>query len=293
MANISNPFFAEFVESITTLATDHGMNVILASTFQDHQLQQRHIRMLIEYRVEGIIMTSVMLDDCYIKTLIPSGFPVVLVNRYLPGVLIDSVTIDNRGGALMATNHLIQLGHKRIGYIRGVPKTSTNQDREHGYREALAKAGLPVKRNWIYDGYYSWCGGYQAGVSFLRQMQRPTAVLCADDLTAIGFIDALYDHGVRVPDAVAVVGFDDVQEASYRGIGLTTIRQPVHAMADVAMRLLLDRIRDGYRGEPRQVTLPAELIIRKTCGANPLWYLEQREQYAERCRKETELRRRL
>ncbi|MCM8750117.1 LacI family transcriptional regulator [Thermomicrobiaceae bacterium CFH 74404] len=277
VANIKNPFFAEIVESITNIAASQGMNIILCSTSQDHRLQRQHVRMLIEHRVQGIIMTSVMLDDSYIRTLVPNGFPVVLVNRYLPGVPADSVVIDNYSGAYEATRHFIRLGHATVGYVRGVRNTSTNRDRERGYREALNQAGIPVRRGWIFDGHYSWQGGYNAGLRFLRLRHRPTAMLCADDLTAIGFIDALYDRGLRVPDAVAVIGFDDVQEASYRPIGLTTVRQPVTAMAEAAMRLLLDRI-GGYCGDPRQIVLPAELVIRKSCGANPLWYLARGEE---------------
>lgn len=268
VSNIVNPFYPEFIDAVNLIAAENGLSVLLCNPPQGHAREQAELRALVEQQVGGIIITSVMRHSPHVVELLHRGYPIVLVNRYLADVKSDAVLIDNYAGAALAVNHLLRLGHRRIAYVRGIFDTTTNWDRERGYRDTLSRAGISVDEALVLPGDYAWAGAYQAGVRFLALNQRPTAALCADDLTAFGFMDALYDANLAVPQDCAVIGFDDVRTASYRTIALTTVRQPVRAMAAQAMRLLLERMGDDGLREPRQIVFPAELIVRRTCGAN-------------------------
>ena len=276
VSNISNQFYPEFVDALGDLLGQQGLSMILCNTQQAPDRQRDYVQILQQQRVAGIVLTSTVLHAPYVQELIEAGLPIVFVNRALAEPKADTVVIDNVAGAVAAVNHLRRLGHRRIAYVQGRTNTSTNRDRERGYRDALAQAGMTVDPQLILPGDYTWAAAYQAGVKFLAIAERPTAALCADDETAFGFIDALYDGGLTVPGDCAVIGFDDVRAAAYRTIGLTTVRQPVRAMAEQASALLLERIAGSYRGEPRQITFPAELVIRRTCGANPGWGIAAR-----------------
>jgi LacI family transcriptional regulator len=270
-SNIVNPFFPEFIAEITTIADQHDLSVILCNTYYDPLHQAQYVRKLIEHRVDGIIFTTIMTTDTAVADLSRKAFPLVFVNRYHPRVRADTVVIDNYDGAIKAVNHFLNLGHHRIAYVRGILDSTTNRDRERGYRDALRQAGIPLRRRDVLDGDFTLEGAYNAGTRFATMEDRATAVLCADDHTAFGFLNALSDHRLHVPGDVAVIGFDDVLQASFRAIGLTTVRQPVYEMARIAMDLLLDRIGGHAPKHSRLIVLPAELVIRRTCGANPAW----------------------
>lgn len=270
VSNITNQFYPELIEAVCANATRLGLSIILGNTQQVPERQRDYLRLLIERRVEGIIITSTMLDAPFANELIRKRYPIVFVNRVIADNDGDAVTIDNAAGAHAAVNHFHALGHRRIAFVGGLAGTSTNRDRELGFRAALADAGLD-QRDAVLPSDYTLHGAYLAAERYMQLADRPTAVLCADDGTALGFIDGLADHGLDVPSDCAVIGFDDVREAAHRKIGLTSIRQPVAKMADLAMELLMERIGGADPVEPRHIVLPAELVVRRTCGANPAW----------------------
>lgn len=271
VSNITNQFYPELIDAICNIAMGHDFNVILCNTRQDLDRQREYLRLLIEQRVAGIIVTSTMMESPYVADLVQQRYPIVLVNRYLAEIASDAVLIDNADGARKAIAHLISLGHTRIAYVGGLDGTTTNRDRECGYRAALDDAGLSLRSDYELAGDYTVASARAAAERFMALDDRPTAALCADDGTALGFIDGLYDAGLSVPSDCAVIGFDDVDVASHRLIGLTTIRQPVAKMADEAMALLLARMDGAGPVGPRRIVLEAELVIRRTCGQNPFW----------------------
>jgi LacI family transcriptional regulator len=271
VSNITNQFYPELIEAVSVIAADQGQSIVLGNTQQIPERQRDYLRLLIERRVDGIILTSTMLDAPYVDELIGRRYPIVLVNRVTAANGGDSVTIDNEAGARAAIAHLLALGHRRIAYLRGLPGTSTNRDRERGYTAALQSAGIPVDPELLLPGDYTPETARALAQGVASRTNRPTAVLCADDGSAFGFLDGLADAGLRVPEDCAVVGFDDVREAAYRAIGLTSIRQPVKLMAAHATERLFDRIAGGGTAEPRHVVLPAELIVRRSCGARATW----------------------
>lgn len=266
VSNITNPYYPELIEAICGIATHHGLSVILCNTQQDPERQREALTLLRQHRVDGLIVTSVMMRAPEIAKLVTSNLPVVFVNRYLPGCPSDVVVIDNKAGAALAVEHLAAQGHRRIAYMAGVRTTTTNRDRQRGYQAALRSLGLEHQRSLTVAGDFTAAGAARAVERLLRLEPVPTAVICADDETALGVLDHLALRGLQVPDDMAVIGFDDIRLARHGAISLTTIRQPVALMADHAMTLLLDRISNPNIRPPRRVVLPAELVVRRSCG---------------------------
>ncbi|WP_326553175.1 LacI family DNA-binding transcriptional regulator [Micromonospora sp. NBC_01813] len=269
VSNITNPFYPQLIEAIVATAAEHDYNVVLGNTQESPRRQLDYLKLLVEHQVDGAILTSALQsgsDDLH--RVIRAGTPVVLVNRTLSGGELDSVHIDNRRGGALATQHLIRLGHRRIAFAGGREDTSTNRLRLDGYRQAMSESGIEIDPALVVHGDFTHLSGGITAHRLLAVGQPPTAVVCADDVIAFGCIDALHDRRVRVPEDVAVVGFDDVPVAALKGIGLTTVRQPAPEMGRRAFDLLLRRItgEDPAR-PPVEEVLPAELVIRDTCGA--------------------------
>lgn len=266
VSNITNPYYPELIEAVCAIAAHHQLSVILCNTQQDPERQREALDLLHQHRVDGLIVTSVMMRAPYIMKLVTSNLPVVFVNRYLPGCRCDVVIIDNKAGAALAVEHLAALGHRRIAYVAGVRDTTTNRDRQRGYDATRQSLGLDRRRSLAVAGDFTAAGAAQAVERLLQLDPVPTGVICADDETALGVLDQLSVRGLKVPGDMAVIGFDDIRLAGHGAISLTTVRQPVATMAQHAMALLLERMRNPSAHVPRRVVLPAELVVRRSCG---------------------------
>ena len=266
VSNISNPFYPPLVEAIVNAAEDAGFHVILGNAQEDATRQLEFLRLLAEHQVDGAILTSALGAIApELSRFAETGPPLVLVNRVLPDARIDSVLIDNERGGYLATEHLIALGHTRIAYVGGNQDASTNHQRFAGFRQAMEDAGIPVPDDHVNHGDYTRLSGSIIAKRLLQLPEPPTALVCADDLIALGCMEGLHAAGLQVPDDVALVGFDDIPSASLHGIGLTTVRQPTVEMGERAVKLMLDRLEHQDRA-PVVDMLPAELIIRTSCG---------------------------
>jgi DNA-binding LacI/PurR family transcriptional regulator len=269
VSNITNPFYPEMIESIVAAAAEHDYTVVLGNTQEREDLQLSLLDLLIEQQVDGAILTSPLRESAAaIARRRLDRVPLVTVNRRMNGQRLDSVHLDNVGAGRLVAEHLVGLGHHRIGFIGGLASASTNADRLVGVRAALRRLGYPVHARDVVDGEFTWRHGYAAATTALGGSTRPTALICADDLIALGVMDAALDLGLRIPQEVAVVGFDDVPVAALRRIALTTVRQPVAEMGRRAVELLVDRITKGPDADPVEVVLAPRLVVRRTCGAS-------------------------
>jgi DNA-binding LacI/PurR family transcriptional regulator len=249
-------------------AREAGYMVILGNVARDPSEEDRLATLLIERRVDGAILASTTEDSQAPNRLMAAGVPVVLVSRYSDNASADYVGVDNRGGGYLVTQHLLRVGHERIAFIRGAQAASTSRDREAGYRDALEDHGIQYEPALVAEGKYTPRGAYEAAHRLLTLRDRPTAMVCANDVMAIAAIDAVSDAGLRVPEDVAVTGFDDISWAGSRCLGLTTVRCEMDRMAREAVNLLLSRIHGPVVKTPRKVVFPAELVVRRTCGAS-------------------------
>lgn len=268
VADITNPFYAETARAIVETARGHGYNVILCNTDNLSRLQEEYVEILRQRRVDGIIFGSVFLRDPVVEALIDSDYPCLMYNRRLRSGCGNYIVLDNVRASRDLTRHLLRLGHRRIGFIAGLPETSTVADRLRGYREALRSAGLPVDPHFVRPGAFKAEMAQRAAQELLKLRRRPTAIVAGNDLMALGVIHVAGEMGLKVPEDIAVVGFDDIQIAAHREIQLTTMAQQKTEMGRLAVAWILEIIRDPRRftRQPVQQILAPTLVVRRTCG---------------------------
>jgi len=216
--------------------------------------------MVLQYRVDGLIITSATLSSEMADECARSGVPVILFNRYVRGANVSAVCCDNVEGGRSVADHLLDTGHRRLAYIAGKENTSTNIDREKGFTNRLRERGI---LHWLREqGEYTYESGYEAAKRLLQQDNPPDAIFCANDIMALGAIDAArHVVGLKVPEDVSIVGFDDIPTANWPSYSLTTIRQPVNQMIEATIELLLERF-ETPDIEPVLQLVPGPLIQR-------------------------------
>jgi DNA-binding LacI/PurR family transcriptional regulator len=216
---------------------------------------------------DGLILSGPRSDDAALTQLYQDQFPLVLHGQ-LPDTDIPSVDVDNVQGAMIAVEHLLRLGHRRIGTITNAPLAYTaSQQRLEGYRRALERWGLPYDETLVRCGNFDEESGLRAMESLLGLDERPTAVFIASDMVAIGALRALREHSLRAPEDIALVGFDNIAAARFITPALTTVHVPAFGLGWAAAELLI-RIIEGDQPAETQVRLETELIVRESCGAN-------------------------
>ncbi len=271
ITTIANPFYTELALGIETTARGLGYNIILCFTHSDLSIEKQYVDMLRSKGVDGIIFTSAHMGDPNIIGLAEDGFPIILVNRrtYHPTVKekVDYVGVDNIHGGFLAVEHLIKLGHQRIGVIGGSSESSVGFERLEGGKRALKTYNVEERPDYFLEGDFLKGSGYQGGMRFLRMAAPPTAIFAANDYMALGAYEAVAEKGLRVPEEMAIIGFNDIEFTLMKGIELTTIGQKKYEMGAVAVKTLVERIEGGEaRPLTREIILEPELIIRKSCG---------------------------
>jgi LacI family transcriptional regulator len=240
---------------------------MLLSLFTDPEGQEADCqRVLRSGYLDGVIVASSSLDDPLIPNVLQCGIPLVSIGRH-PDKQVHYIDSDNIGGARMAVEHLIRLGHRRIATVTGRLALNAGQDRLEGYRQALLAHGIPVKDDLIAEGDFTERSGTTAMQRLLST--SPTAVFAANDVMAIGALKAIRAVGMETPHDVALVGFDDIPIASMVEPSLTTVRQPIERMGSMAVDLLLNLLQSPSEQEtlPHRIILPTELVIRDSCGS--------------------------
>jgi len=259
----ANPFFAELARGIEDTVFEQGYNVILCNSDGDLDKELLYANVLAEKRVDGILFVAAGVSTEHIQTLQEQRMPVVVVDREVPDAFVDSVLTDNARGGWLATRHLLDLGHRRIGCIAGPSDVTPSAERITGYRQALDEGGVLVDEALILKGDFQYESGYQAARQLLSIDDSLTAIFACNDLMAIGAISAAVEVGQQVPADLSVVGFDDVRLASFANPALTTVAQPKYEMGVVAATMLLERMHDlGI--PPRRRVLDTKLLIRQS-----------------------------
>ncbi|NRG17533.1 LacI family DNA-binding transcriptional regulator [Rhizobiales bacterium] len=269
--NLANPFFSAILSAIASEIAPAGYNVLIADTAQPPHSEQRILEYLNNNRADGLILL-----DGALKGVIERGRelsvglpPLIFACEWISEDGFPSVRIDNAEGARLAIRHLVDLGHTRIGHVAGPPENVLTVERRRGAREAIAKAGLEIREDWFFPGDFTMGSGAEAARAWFSLKDRPTAIFCSSDEMAFGFISELHRNGLEVPDAVSVVGFDDIEISKRFVPSLTTIHQPRARIGRKAARLLLDVI-DGDDEDRRRARtaapeiLPIELVVRES-----------------------------
>jgi len=257
----ANPFFAEIARSIEDRAFKLGYSVILCNTERDTHREQLYVDVLSKRQVDGIIFVATGDQADSLNFLIDQDMPVVLIDRDLPNIEVDAVLTDNQQGGYLATRHLIQRGHRRIACIAGPSHITPSAERVTGYLQALAEAGIPYDESLILGGDYHPASGQQVAATLLAHDFPPTAIFALNDLMAMGALRAAAEAGLRVPQDLGIIGYDDIEFASFTNPPLSTIAQPKDEVGSQATEILVKRITEKTNAK-RRLVLPPTLIIR-------------------------------
>ena len=263
---VGDAFLTNVVRGLAEVSQQRGFRLLL-HPFEDVTKSEAYISLVLENRIDGLIVSGPRSDDGQLPQLCQEGFPIVLLGQ-LRDLDVHFVDVDNTAAARSAVDHLIGLGHVRIGLITNAPLEYTaSEDRWLGYRLALAEARLPYDESIVKYGNFRGQSGYDAMKELLSSPLPPTATFVASDEVAIGALAALHEDGRSVPRDMAIVGFDDISIARYLVPPLTTIRLPAYQQGLKAAEMLIDTI-EGAEPADRGLLLDTELVIRESCGSN-------------------------
>jgi DNA-binding LacI/PurR family transcriptional regulator len=262
VTTVADPFTSEVVTGIEQTANDHGYCVFLADSNADPDRERKIVQSFAEQRVDGIIVTSSRVGALYLPLLSEMMVPIVLVNDQHPGAFVHSVMICNQEGSRAVAEHLVGLGHRRIAYIGDQFGYQSNTERFAGYREALNAAEIPFLPELVVRGDGKPEAAMRAMDELLALKDPPTAVCCYNDMSALGAMRSIHMQGLRVPEDISIAGFDDLFVASYTQPPLTTVRQPMRRMGQLAMENLI-KLMSGQESVVR-IKINAELIVRES-----------------------------
>ena len=269
ISDIENPFFPELVKCFERLAVEHGHEVLIANTDYQPQRMEVCVRRMLERKVDGVAIMTSEINPELIQMLNGRGIPIVFLDTGAVGNGISNISLDYTSGVDQAIDHLTSLGHTRIGFVSGPDNLASARTRHAAFLASLRRKNLDGRPEFIRAGNHRFDGGYSAMQEILKLQLRPTAVLASNDLTAIGVMGALYAAGLRVPEDISVVGFDDIALSGFMSPPLTTIRL---SRAEIAAFAFSSLYAASQRGENQGVTrtVPAELVIRESTAAPSL-----------------------
>ncbi len=264
LPDLYGEYFSELIRGIDLKARARGLHLLVSSSHGDALEAVAALRAM-HGRVDGLLIMSPHVDTLSLADNLPAGLPAVLINTRFEGDEQSSFTVDNHGGAFAMTRHLIARGHRRVAFIGGPDKNYEAQERLRGYRAALAE-WLPGVAELVLAGDFSEESGWRAGSELASLAERPGAVFCGNDMMAIGCLAALAEAGVRVPQDIALAGFDDIPISRYLTPPLTTVRGRIAELGSLALDRLASAIENPGRSAAHHQTLRAELVVRQSCS---------------------------
>jgi len=259
--NLATSYIGEILHGIDTELALHQLDLMLFTTHRAAAKEASYVANMARGLVDGLLIILPRSLEDYTDTLTDLRFPFVLIDYQGNGTSYPSVGATNFQGGYNATEHLIQLGHKRIGFITGSMDLGCSQERLNGYRSALSTHHLDGEAGLVYEGDFLQSDGYEGASALLELSNPPTAIFASNDLMAMGAMDAIRNHGLKIPDDVSVVGFDNIQQSAMVYPPLTTVQQPLDEMGGVATQILLGLLK-GSDKDAGRIELPTELIVR-------------------------------
>lgn len=272
LPDIRNAFFSSILDAVEREADRRGYGVLIANLYIGDETTRRLRDYMLSNRADGLLLFDGSVDPgtLHALTAMPNAVPLVVACEDIPNSGFHTVVTDNVEAAIGATNHLLGLGHRRIGHIIGPPHNPVARDRLLGFERALAAAGIPLNSDWLFPAGFDIAGGLSAASSFLALRDRPTAVFATNDESAIGFLSGLRHEGIVCPRDISIVGFDDLSVAAHYVPPLTTIRQPREELGRIAAGTLFDCI-EGLRPKSPagRIVLTSSLIVRDSAAPVP------------------------
>ena len=262
--DLGTAYIGEIIRGIDMELSLADLDLIVYTTHRAAHKEAGYVTNLASGMVDGLLLVLPRHPIDFIDTLSKLDFPFVLIDHQGTGEDCPAVGATNWSGGFNATEYLIKLGHKRIGFITGSMDLGCSKDRLEGYRSALRMYHVDEIPELIYEGNFFQQDGYTGALTLLDLPEPPTAIFASNDVMAMGVLDAVRNKGLRVPEDISVIGFDDIPQASLIKPGLTTINQPLEKMGRVATQILLDMLENQGK-EPKRIELPTSLVIRESC----------------------------
>lgn len=267
VSDIRNPFFAEIAHTVEQTARETGLAIMLCNANESTEQQDTYLDLLVAHRADGIIIAPRGDGAGSLREIVTMGLPIVFVDRTVVGIDVPSVTSDNFGGITQAVEHLVSLGHRRIGFISGPRTTSTGRDRLAAFAAAAEKYGADRDMALVFEGDYRVASGVAGARHLLESACPPTALIAADSLMTLGALHVCQDKGLSIPDDISIVGYDDVESLQLVDPPITVVSHDPARTGAIAVELLT-RMLDGER--PADVVLDAELVVRASTGPAPV-----------------------
>jgi LacI family transcriptional regulator len=265
LPDLFGEFFSELIRGIDLAARSRGLHLLVSSSHGDATEAAAALRAM-QGRVDGLLIMSPHVDADFLHDNLPDSLPVVLMNSAMKNARYSTLNVDNYGGAFAITQHLVKHGHRHIALIAGPANNFDAEQRDKGYRAAMEKCA-PGLRSHVVAGDFTEESGYRAGIELLAGKPRPSAVFAANDMMAVGCLYAFAQAGVRVPEDIALAGFDDIPIARYVAPALTTVRVRIADLGRTALERLAIRLENSGDAPAFAQTLGYEIVVRRTCGA--------------------------
>lgn len=265
LTDITNPFFTAIARGVEDTASDAGFTVIYCNTDESVDEEAKYLQLLLQKQVDGILLVPARSTSRSFELISEQGTPVVVLDRRVPNVAADVVRCDSVEGAYRLIRLLIEQGHRRIAVLSGPQGVSTGEDRVLGYQNAMVEAGIYDDRR-VFYGAFTQASGYEMAMRALSLNPQPTALFAGNNFIAVGALKALKDSGLKVPEDISLVSFDDLPSAWMVEPFLTIAAQPPYEMGCKATQLLLNRLKGEIPTDCQEIILPIELIVRRSSG---------------------------
>lgn len=258
IAGLSSPYYSLIFDAIEKVASRHGYSLTYFSELDPDNPNK------ILSKLDGVIASCFPRIENTVQAL-KNDLPVVVIDNSSADKTIPAVIIDNFNAVVESFDHLYSLGHRRIGFMTGLDDSDVGKDRCAGYQHGLSKHGIDMDESLVFHGNYSFESGLEGANYFLSLSNLPTAIMCANDSMALGAIKKFSHHGIKVPEDISIIGFDDIEVASQIVPALTTVAAPIKDISKIAVNLLR-RLIEGESIENRHIALPARIVVRKSCS---------------------------
>lgn len=262
--DITNPFFADFTRGFQDVVDQKGFLVLVCNSDRIFSREIRFIEMIWQQRVDGVVLNPAKVKAEDLSRLVKARISVVLIGSQIDHPDFNVVMIDNVKGGFDATQHLIDLGHRKIGLLCGLLNTTSGGLRYQGYMRALEKNGIPIQEELIAEGDITYDGGYTCMRQLLSKNKLPTAVFATSDVMALGAKTAIEDVGLRIPEDISLIGFDDIPEVSRTRPKLSTIAQPKYRMGQEAANILLEQIENKQTNLKKKIIMDHTVVARES-----------------------------
>lgn len=269
ISEITNPFFPELIQGFESIAVEHNYEILIGSTNYDTKSMAACVRRMLERNVEGVAVMTFGIEEPLLEDLVSRNVPLVFVDAAPDSPRVSALIVDYQQGIRQGVQHLAALGHRRMGFISGPLQQRSCQLRKNAFLESLDEIGVKPTTRWLVEGDHTLEGGMRAMEMLLELDQMPTAVMCSNDMTAIGALRVLARAGLRVPDDISVIGFDDIHLAEFVYPPLTTVRMSRNELARAAFEALRMHVETPEPSRKTAWRIPTLLTVRQSTGYPP------------------------